>query len=160
MDDSVPGSGTGVAALADIYAEAHFFVAIGSREWLFHVGESPADIERQLAADSYLFITAWNPRSQPLSPEQNRHANERLLRRLAELGCTSPHPTLACGDRGEATELGWLATNLSPETADALAREFDQLGTLYWRHGEPVRMRMQAAMPAGYAGHTHIDWVG
>ncbi len=159
MDDNVPGS-LRIAALADIYAGAHFFVVIGRREWLFHVGETPTDIERQIVAGSYLFITAWNPRSQVLSPEQNQAADERLRQRLAQCGCSAPHSAMACGNDGHATEQGWIATDLSLETADALAREFDQLGTLYWRHGEPVRMRMQSPMPAEFPGHPYIDWVG
>ena len=49
------------ARLAAAWAAAHYFVTLGRKEWLFCTGLTAPEIERQVMADRYLFITAWNP---------------------------------------------------------------------------------------------------
>ncbi|MFT3762749.1 MAG: DUF3293 domain-containing protein [Pseudoxanthomonas sp.] len=148
-----------VASLADEYARSHYFVAIGKREWLFQVGQDASDIERQLIADSYLFITAWNPASRILAAAENRAAGERLQARVSAAGYAAS-PALGCDADGGGIERGLLVLDAPLAAADAMAREFGQLGTLYWRPDEPVRLRMLAARPPGYPAHPHIDWIG
>src|SRR5690606_38674374 len=38
-------------------------------------------------------------------------------------------------------------------------RQFGQLGGLWWERGQPVRLRMQAAKPAGFADDPQVDWL-
>ncbi|MFT4256794.1 MAG: DUF3293 domain-containing protein [Pseudoxanthomonas sp.] len=148
-----------VAALAHEYAQSHYFAAIGKREWLFQVGQHAGDIERQLIADSYLFITAWNPALHVVDAAENHAAGERLQARVSAAGHPA-YPALGCDADGGNIECGLLVLNATLATADAMACEFDQLGVLYWRHGEPVRLRMLAAQPPGFPAHSHIDWLG
>lgn len=145
--------------LTAAWSAAHYFVTIGRQEWLFYVGQSAADIERQLPADQYLFITAWNPAPSEASRQANLDADERLRARLNAEGYVY-HPALGCDGKGGATEHGWLVLDVPVERADALAREFRQGGILYWRRGEPVRLRMQWPCPVGFQDDGHIDWMG
>ena len=162
-EDSVPGlervDPGRIAALAGEYLLAHYFVALGKREWLFQVGQHADEVERQLIADSYLFITGWNPASRVLDAAQNLAAGEILQTRLLDAGHAA-YPALGCDADGGGIERGHLVLDVPLAQADALAREFGQLGTLYWRHGDPVRLRMLAPRPPGFPEHPHIDWAG
>ncbi|WP_368565743.1 DUF3293 domain-containing protein [Pseudoxanthomonas sp. UTMC 1351] len=147
------------AQLAAAWAAAHYFVTIGRQEWLFHVGQSATDIERQLSADQYLLVTAWNPPPGEASRQANLDADERL-RACLNAEHYVYHPALGCDGKGGATEHGWLVLNIPVERADALAREFRQGGILFWQRGEPVRLRMQWPCPAGFQDGGYIDWAG
>ncbi len=146
-------------ALATAYALAHYFVTVGHREWLFGVGQTAPDIERELGARHYLFITAWNPPSKPATTAENLAADERLQARLKAAGFQH-HSALGCNAQGGAVEYGWVVLDVPLESSDALAREFDQAGTLYWERGDIVRLRMMWPRPAGSDEEPHIDWVG
>lgn len=143
--------------LAQAYAAAHYFVTIGHREWLFCVGQEARDIERELDAASYLFVTAWNPPPEAASTDQNMAADQRLQSRLHEGGYRH-HSSLGCNAQGGAVEYGWVVLDIGLEAADALAREFGQAGTLYWRRGEPVRLRMLWPRPANGGDGEFTDW--
>lgn len=147
------------ARLAAEYAGAHYFVSIGHREWLFGVGQCAADIERELGGSRYLFITAWNPASDTTPVEANLAADERLQARLKASGCEY-HSALGSNAQGGAVEYGWVAVDVAEETGDAWAREFGQAGTLCWRRGEAVRLRMLRPAPADADDGAHTDWVG
>ncbi|KAF1710628.1 hypothetical protein CSC70_08215 [Pseudoxanthomonas kalamensis DSM 18571] len=156
--DSVPGTETTVQ-LARAYALAHYFVAIGRREWLFQVGMPADDIERLLPGASYTFITAWNPHSDAATPGENRLAGERLSQRLSSAGynaCTA----LGCNAQGGAVEYGQLVSDLPLHQAEALARDFGQAGILYWQQGQPVRLRMLWPRPDDAFDHPYTDWAG
>ena len=148
-----------LAALATAYALAHYFVTIGHREWLFGVGQHAVDVERELGAGHYLFITAWNPPSTANTVSENLAADERLQARLKEAGFRH-HSALGCNAQGGAVEYGWIVLDVPLESGDALAREFGQAGTLYWQRGEPVHLRMLSPRPADLAEQPHIDWAG
>jgi hypothetical protein len=156
-DHGVPA--TERSRLAAVWAAAHYFVTLGRQEWLFHVGQPAADIERQLPAEHYLLITAWNPPPGEASRQANLDADERLRGRLNAEHYVH-HPALGCDGKGGATEHGWLVLDMLVERADALAREFGQGGILYWQRGEPVRLRMQWPRPADSQDDGHTDWTG
>ena len=157
MDGQHAADGTQIAGLARAYAAAHYFVTIGHREWLFGVGQPAEDIDRQLGAGSYLFITAWNPPPGTASLAENLAADQRLQQRLRESGY-SHLSSLGSNAQGGAVEYGWVVLDPSLETADAWAREFGQAGTLYWRQGEPVRLRMLWPRPHDLPDGPFIDW--
>ena len=161
-DDRMDGEdiqGELAASLVADYAAAHYFVTIGHREWLFGVGQYAQDVERQLSAESYLFITAWNPAPNTATLVQNTAADERLQARIRESGFHQ-HSALASDARGGAVEYGWLVLDVPVETGDAWACEFGQAGTLYWKRGGPVRLRMLCPRPAGVEDQPHTDWAG
>jgi hypothetical protein len=166
-EHSVPADGTANgdvpeserARLASAWAAAHYFVTLGRREWLFCTGLTAPEIERQLMADRYLFITAWNPPPGETPRADNDAAQARLEARVQALGLTL-HPALGCDHRGGMAEYGCLVLDATLAQADALAREFGQGGTLCWSAGQPVRLRMMWPRPANADGDPHTDWVG
>ena len=145
--------------LAMEYAAAHYFVSIGHREWLFGVGQRAGDIERELDAEHYLFITAWNPAPHFLDAEANQAADQRLRDHLEEAGYRH-HSAIGSDGRGGAVEHGWMVLDVPLASGDAMAREFAQAGTLYWRRGDPVRLRMMYPRPAAASDDPHVDWAG
>lgn len=147
------------AELAEAYACAHYFVTIGHREWLFGVGQLAGDIERQLGAASYTFITAWNPAPDAASVAENMQADLRLQARLKQTGHTH-HSSLGSNAQGGAIEYGWVVLDMTAEASDALAREFNQAGLLHWHQGEPVRLRMLWPQPTGTTDDPCVDWAG
>lgn len=147
------------ARLATAWAAAHYFVTLGRKEWLFCTGQHAPEIERQMMAERYLFITAWNPPPGESARELNDAAHERLQQRLHALAL-SFHPALGCNSQGGMVEYGLFVLDASLEQADALAREFGQGGTLYWQAGQPVRLRMMWPRPPQADGDAHTDWVG
>ena len=159
MGERERDSGALTAELAAAYACAHYFVTIGHREWLFRVGQSSGDIERQLGAASYSFITAWNPAPNAVSVTENMAADLRLQARLKQTGHVH-HSALGTNAQGGAVEYGWLVLDMAADASDAMAREFSQAGLLFWQHAEPVRLRMVWPRPDGVADDTCTDWVG
>ncbi len=166
-EHSVPVDGTGMgdvpaaerARLATAWAAAHYFVTIGRKEWLFCTGMTTPEIERQVMAERYLFITAWNPPPGDSPRHVNDAAQERLHARLQALGL-SFHPALGCNSQGGMVEHGCLVLDATLEQADGLAREFGQGGTLFWHAEAPVRLRMMWPRPPQADGDPHTDWVG
>ena len=151
--------GEEVAKLAEAYAAAHYFVTIGHREWLFGVGQLAEDIERELGAESYLFITAWNPSATTATVAENMEADEHLQSRIRDGGF--PHySALGSNAQGGAVEYGWMVLDVPLETGDAWAGQFGQAGTLYWKRNETVRLRMLLPRPSGVADEAHTDWAG
>lgn len=145
--------------LARRYACAHYFAVAGRREWLFQVGQCAAEIERELGGSSYQFITAWNPHSRVPAGQGNLDAGDILEQHLRATGL-SMHRALGCNAPGEAAEQGWLVLDIAAEAADALARQFGQASTVYWRAGEAVRLRMQYPRPHDCAEDAFTDWIG
>ena len=158
MDGQHAADGTQIAELVRAYAAAHYFVTIGHREWLFGVGQRAGDIERQLGAASYSFITAWNPAPHAASVDENMEADLRLQARLKQSGHVH-HSALGSNAQGGAVEYGWVVLDMSADASDALAREFAQAGLLFWEHGEAVRLRMLWPRPPGIADDACTDWV-
>ncbi len=147
------------ARLATAWAAAHYFVTVGREEWLFCVGMTAPDVERQLMAERYLFITAWNPPPGESPRAFNDEAHLRLQRRIEALGFDY-HPSLGCNNQGGMVEHGWCVLDPTEAQADALALEFGQGGTLLWRAGEPVRLRMMWPRPPQADDEPHTDWMG
>ena len=80
-------------------------------------------------------MTAWNPRSEPRSLDENRRANE-LLRRELRSGGHSFY-----GGHGKPDGSGWepeesmLAIGVSREEALRLGRQFDQNAVVWGERG-------------------------
>lgn len=148
-----------VVALVQAYLDADYrWEQMG--EWShLRIGEAAPDIDAAFPeAACFGFLAAWNPRSTPRPDAQNRAADEVLRLQLVESGVICrPGFSSAC-DRSWR-EPSWLATDMAPGPLDALAQRFGQLGTLWWRRGEAVRLRIYARQPDAVAEHPFIDWV-
>lgn len=147
------------AELALAYAAAEYAVALDGDALPLRVGRPAADLEAYWPASRYLFVSAWNPASEPHSESANRAADERLIARLEAAGIPR-HAAWAQDSAGEWREPGWLLADLDDLAANALARDFGQAGVLAWRRGEPVRLRMLIARPTDAEGADYTDWIG
>ncbi len=143
--------------LATAYAAAVYAVVLDGDALSFRVGEPAVDVEAYWAARRYAFITAWNPASQPLADAANNAADARLVARLQSLDL-SLHPAWAHDHDQQWRESGWLVSDIDVSVLDTLAVEFGQAGTLYWEHGEPVRLRMSMVAPADARSRPFVDW--
>lgn len=151
------------AELAAAYAAAEYGVALDGDVFPLRIGMLASDLEAYWPAGRYVFITAWNPASEPHSVDANESANALLAARLDALG-TPRQPAWAQDGDGSWKEPGWLVADLEQAQGDALAREFGQAAVLCWRPREPVRLRMLLGRrpptgngPDERAGCT--DWV-
>lgn len=104
-------------------------------------------------------LSAWNPQSVMLPDAINRAADEMLHAALLESGLAF-RPGFSSARNRSWREPSWVVMDMALPVFDALTRRFGQLGTLSWRRGEPVRLRMHAARPAGFEPHDQIDWLG
>ncbi len=143
--------------LASAYAAAEYAVVLDGDVLALHVGEPAVDVEAYCAARRYAFITAWNPASQPLPEAANNEADARLVARLQSLDLGF-HPAWAHDRDKQWRESGWLVADIDVAVLDTLAVEFGQAGTLFWEHGEPVRLRMSMALAEGAEAPAFVDW--
>ena len=145
------------AELACAYAAAVYVVVLDGDSIPLRVGEAAIDLEAYAPASRYAFITAWNPASQPRSDTANEAADALLVAQLDALGAAR-HAAWAQGPAGRWRGPGWVVADLDESMLLRLAQEFGQAGVLDWAAGEPVRLRMLAARPAGEAV-AHTDWI-
>ncbi len=129
-------------------------------QWLaLVVGEPAPELDHAYPeARQFGTISAWNPYSVVRQDQFNREADAALHAMLAASG--SPfHPAFAAARNRSWKESSWLIVDMPLPEFDALSRRFDQLGTLCWQRGQPVRLRMDAARPATAPDLAFIDWL-
>ncbi|MFC3549677.1 DUF3293 domain-containing protein [Lysobacter cavernae] len=146
------------AELAIAYAAAEYAVLLDGEPLPLRVGQPAADLEAYWPATRYLFITAWNPASEPRSESANQAADRLLVTQLDEARFAR-HPAWAEDPAGDWREHGWLLADIEDTAAERLAREFGQAAVLAWQRGEPVRLRMlMPRPPATDAAGAYTDW--
>ncbi len=148
-----------VAALARAYLDADYRWEI-DRQWHdLMIGHPTPMLEQALPqAGCFAFLSAFNPWSVELPAAENRAADDTLHARLLAAG-KQCHPAFASAPNRTWREPSWLVIDLESAALDTLTREFGQLGTLWWRAGHPVRLRMDARRPAGAPADGFIDWL-
>lgn len=137
--------------LAAAYAAARYGVRVDVAPLSLRVGERATELERQWPAQSYMFITAWNPASNPRPDDANHAADALLTARLDELGIAR-RPAWAESPDGQWHEPGWLLAEVDDTTANQLGLAFGQAAILVWASGEPVTVRMLISDPR--TGHV------
>lgn len=109
-------------------------------------------------ACSFGFLSAWNPFSVERPEEENRTADHALHDALLASGLPF-RAGFASAPNRSWREPSWVTMGMAVEQFDALARQFGQLGTLWWGSSAPVRMRMHAARPDQMQDDHYIDWL-
>lgn len=109
-------------------------------------------------ATTFGMLSAWNPWSVAGTEAANREADQRLQVALESTGLRCL-PAFASARNRTWREPSWLVMGMEAQALDALAREFGQLGTLWWRPGSPVRLRMDSRRPDAIDDDQHVDWL-
>lgn len=154
-----PAGEARITTLLHAYLEADYrWELLG--EWRhLRVGETSAAIDDAFPeATRYGLLSAWNPHSVERADAENRAADQALQFQLLQAAITFQPAFASAWDRSWR-EPSWLALGMPVEVFDALAQRFGQLGTLWWRRGEPVRLRMYARQPVAVQAHPCVDWV-
>jgi hypothetical protein len=97
-------------------------------------------------ATSGVFITAWNPRSDPTDEDVNAEAHARMATRLHESGvAVLPHAGFG-EDPAWRAEHGFFALDLSEREALQIAVDFEQNAVVVVRRGAPARLVLSDVM--------------
>lgn len=148
-----------IAGLLDAYLAADYRWERDGRWRHLRIGQRAPELDAAFPASArYALLSAWNPQSIPCDEADNRRADEALRAWLAAQGHRCRAAFASARDRSWR-EPGWLVLDLAPDALDGLACRFGQLGTLGWRRGEPVRLRMDAAAPEDATRHDCVDWL-
>ncbi|WP_114394524.1 DUF3293 domain-containing protein [Oleisolibacter albus] len=135
-------SPTSLEQIRALYLDTDYLVLDGKRRLTARVGrlnpEIDALLERRGAAEA-VFVTAWNPRSQPRSQADNDAAHARLLEILEDEDLEFlPHEGRARG--GDWAEQGVLIFDLPPLDALALAEHLQQNAIVWQALGQPAQL--------------------
>lgn len=124
-----------------------------------HVGlQAPAIELLYPAVETFGLLSAWNPHSIPRTEAANRDA-DRILHDALVAGGRPFCAAFASAPNRSWREPSWVVMAMPLAQFDALSRRYQQLGTLWWTLGRPVRLRVDATRPAGYEDDEFIDWL-
>ena len=91
----------------------------------------PEALPKELDGQPLYVVTAYNPGSVPLSEEENRIRDKRLLERVSSIGSAGIYVSVGRSLSGSHAEFGYAIYRVSKTMVDDLAREFGQIG--YYR---------------------------
>ncbi|AWB93844.1 DUF3293 domain-containing protein [Aeromicrobium chenweiae] len=122
---------------------------LGTARATVGIGETSAEIDAVLAdygSAGGVFITAWNPRSEPLDQDSNDEANDRMEADLSEIGCVIlPHIGVGYDPEWEP-EHGFFALDLGEREAVELATAYGQNAIVVIERGGPARLVITPVM--------------
>ncbi|GAA4864703.1 DUF3293 domain-containing protein [Luteimonas vadosa] len=149
-----------LAELTKAYLSADYRWQCDGRWHHLHIGQPAPELERvEPGARCHGFLSGWDPWSIPRAEALNREADEALQACLLEAGKPF-RPAFASAPNRTWREPSWLVSGMELTEFDALVQQFGQLGSLWWRTGEPVRLRMAARCPPGFSNVAWLDWIG
>ena len=108
-----------------------------------HVGEASAALDALLeghAAQTWAFVTAWNPASRRLSAEENQSRQAKLLWEVRARGWRSLEGAGVPVRSDWQPEASLLVVGLSKDDAVALGRRFGQNAIVAGQLGEPAEL--------------------
>ncbi|MCX7512232.1 DUF3293 domain-containing protein [Frateuria sp. STR12] len=107
------------------------------------IGEPLPVVLRPLAGNrDWGFFTAWNPRSRPLSPIDNRDAQRRLLADLRADASLETHPALGKGTDGWREPSFWIV-GIGPDALERLANRYGQNAWLFGHGAGTAELRLR-----------------
>jgi Protein of unknown function (DUF3293) len=107
------------------------------------VGERSDKLEERLRLsgdDLWTLITAYNPRSEVCSADQNEDRDIQLEARLLKLGYPLVRTTAVDPEGNWPDESGFLVVGMTLSEGESVARDFDQNAILFGRTGFPVHL--------------------
>ncbi|GBG13938.1 uncharacterized protein NMK_1490 [Novimethylophilus kurashikiensis] len=89
---------------------------------------------------TWAFISAYNPLSQPLGDEENRHRHQQLIERV-ESRQQSWYEGMGRPDRNDwKPEYGLFLPGIAKRDALALAKRFQQIALVFSQRGQPPQL--------------------
>jgi hypothetical protein len=148
-----------IASLLQSYHAADYRWELNGRWHAMSIGEAAPSLEQAFPeATSFGLLSAWNPYSVERPETVNRAEDARLHAQLEESGLVFRAAFSAARNR-TWREPSWIVMDMPVDAFDALARNHGQLATVHARRGEPVRLRMYRAEPAGCPALGCVDWL-
>ncbi len=111
------------------YLRTTYIIVTNDKQIRLRVGEANAELDELLAshnADEWAFITAYNPRSQILSPDENQKRQREFVARLVEAGYETIDGRGVGSDESWQPEASVLVLNITRPAAQKFAREYEQ----------------------------------
>lgn len=148
-----------IAALIHAYLAADYRWELDGVWRNLHVGRPAPEVEAWCPqAQRFGLLSAWDPHSIPRPDDVNRAADDNLHRDLMLSGLPIRAAFSSAANR-TWREPSWLIAGIALADLDALSWSYGQLGVLAWERGQPVRLRVDAACPAGFGEHLWVDWL-
>lgn len=125
-------------ALADAYRRTAYTVDRDGGPFVIRIGEISEEADallRQRALTSWAFITACNPRSEPLAPEENHLRQADLRDYLLSMGYSIFPGRGVAGEPGWPPEESFLILGISREAALRLGTILEQIAVVVGKQG-------------------------
>ena len=139
MNDTPPMT----EALIDAYRASVYWLRVEPTPIAIRIGETNPDLDtllQRLHARRYAIVTAHNPRSLLLRPEENAARQENLRRHLEQQGYDSLL-TEAMSGRGDwPPEIGHFIIGITEREALRVARDYQQNAVVYGELGQIPRL--------------------
>ncbi len=148
-----------VIALMQAYLDAEYRWERDGEWYRLQIGTPATELETMFPdAGEFGLLSAWNPQSVEQPESVNRAADTAMHAALR--ACDIEFRPGFCSARNRSwREPSWVTINLPRLQIDQLSRHFRQLGSLYCRRDEPIRLRMYHPRPAGAPDMECVDWV-
>ncbi|MDX1682449.1 MAG: DUF3293 domain-containing protein [Phycisphaeraceae bacterium] len=132
------------ADLEQAYRRTRYRAELPIGPVVIRIGQPTPALDQWLADEDFhdwAFLTAANPFSRPTDPDTNAARQAQLADRLRKDGWRF-YTGEGIPDEGDdwSAEPSWMVVDIDPDTAMAIAREFNQNAIVTGRCGEPARL--------------------
>lgn len=149
-----------IATLLDAYYAAEYRWELDGEWRALRIGQPAPEIEAFFPqSQRFGLLSAWDPQSIPRPDAVNRRADESLHTALIASGLPF-RPGFSSAANRSWREPSWIVMDMADADFDRLALRYGQLGTVVWRRGEPVGLRMYAQQPLMAKPRDFVEWSG
>ena len=132
---------TNLDGLLDLYRSAIYSIRVSGDDLIFNAGEKSPDLDAlcvELGVTSFVFISASNPHSVSLTPEENAERTALLERHIMTAGYAWLSGKGRSADESWPAEKSYAIFGMPLSHGVRLARALQQNAVLWFRIGLPV----------------------
>lgn len=127
--------------LEQSYLDTTYSVFTNNEKYDLYINQLiPSEIEQLLENKSAVILTAWNPRSQALSIEDNMLRNLDLLRSLSNMDYLVFEALGQGADPSWPAEMSFLIIGITQKEAENMAIEHEQYAYVWLEKGKPISL--------------------